>query len=115
MSITPANDSAAWLGVSTVMVSDNEMSNRKLSFSNGAIVQTVADGSPASIAGIQPDDVIISVDGTAVDDFHPLAALLLAHQPGDTVQLQVYQKMAGTTRTMNIKTIAHPSDKASDR
>ncbi len=115
MEFAPANDSAAWLGVSTVMVSDYEAKSRSLSFSNGAIVEAVADGSPATNAGIQQDDVIISVDGTKIDDFHPLAALLMAHQPGDTVQLEVYQKMSATTKTMSVKTSTHPPDKSPDR
>ncbi|PZR99826.1 MAG: hypothetical protein DLM69_06995, partial [Candidatus Chloroheliales bacterium] len=94
---------------------DYEAKSRSLSFSNGAIVEAVADGSPATNAGIQQDDVIISVDGTKIDDFHPLAALLMAHQPGDTVQLEVYQKMSATTKTMSVKTSTHPPDKSPDR
>ncbi len=115
MKFTPANDNAAWLGVTTLMLSDNEVKNRNLSFSKGAIVEAVADGSPANNAGIQQDDVIISVDGTKIDDFHPLAALLLTHLPGDSVQLEIYQKMAGTIKTMSVTTTAHLPAKASDR
>lgn len=55
----------------------------------GALVQSVDAGSPADSAGLKPGDVIVKVDGAAIDDDHPLVVRLREHQPGEKVTLTV--------------------------
>lgn len=55
----------------------------------GALITSVAEGSPAAEAGLQVGDRILAVDGQTVDATNTLAALLSAHKPGDTVTLRV--------------------------
>jgi|DewCreStandDraft_1066081.scaffolds.fasta_scaffold00827_37 S1-C subfamily serine protease len=55
----------------------------------GALITSVAEGSPAEAAGLQVGDRILAVDGTTVDATNTLATLLSAHKPGDTVTLRV--------------------------
>ena len=45
--------------------------------------------SPASKAGLENGDVIISVDGVTIDDRHTLSSLIGRHQVGDTVDLVI--------------------------
>lgn len=52
----------------------------------------VIPGSPAALAGLVADDIILEVNGEAVTEEHSLAKLLAAYAPGDTVTLKVYRK-----------------------
>lgn len=48
----------------------------------------IADG-PAAQAGLQENDIITAVNGTAIDQRHSLLSLLTPHQPGDRVKVTV--------------------------
>ncbi|MDM8529164.1 trypsin-like peptidase domain-containing protein [Anaerolineales bacterium HSG24] len=60
-----------------------------LSLTEGAYVDAVFDGTPASNAGIQPEDVIISVADQKIDDRHPLVSELFEHAAGDTITIGI--------------------------
>lgn len=53
----------------------------------GARVVRVLEDTPAMLAGIGPDDVIIAVDGDPVTSATSLTALMDQHQPGDSVMV----------------------------
>ena len=53
----------------------------------GALVAGVVAGSPAEAAGIIAGDVIVAVDGAAVDSPPTLTSILSAHRPGDQVRV----------------------------
>ncbi|MEZ5410777.1 MAG: trypsin-like peptidase domain-containing protein [Acidimicrobiales bacterium] len=57
--------------------------------SAGVEVTQVTPGSAAENAGIQAGDLILSLDGAPVTSFEVLAGLVLAHPPGDAVQLEI--------------------------
>ena len=52
------------------------------------VVGTVAVGSPAAIAGIQPDDLILSVAGRAVDTWEEFVIAIM-RQAGREIELEV--------------------------
>lgn len=54
---------------------------------NGAVVILVAPGSPADIAGVQPGDVLLSLDGNNVTSGAELDRILSGYEPGDRAQL----------------------------
>lgn len=60
-----------------------------LSFDPGARVRQVVQNSPAARAGFRPGDVVLSLDGDAIEDPEALDALVAAHRPGDEVALTV--------------------------
>ena len=53
--------------------------------------------SPAAKAGIKDGDIIVSINGTKIDQEHPLDALLVQYAPNDTIELDVLRN--GTTIT----------------
>jgi len=55
----------------------------------GALLETIVDGTPADRVGLRAGDVIIGIDGKPVDARHSLASLLLEHVAGDTITLDV--------------------------
>jgi putative serine protease PepD len=63
----------------------------------GASVQQVQSGSPASKAGLQVGDVITAVDGNSVTDAASLTAAVTGHSPGDKVTLTYTRN--GSTQT----------------
>ena len=90
--------SKGYLGVSTADPDDG---------SRGATVMSVAGGSAAEGAGIQEGDLITHVDGKAIDGAAALASAVRAHQPGDTVDLQVIRN--GAERTVKATLAPQPA------
>ncbi len=60
---------------------------RMYGFSNGVIVSTVTPSGGAAKAGIQPGDVIISIDGRNIKDGDDLVADISARKVGSSVKL----------------------------
>lgn len=73
----------------------------------GALVVAVAPDAPAA-KQLQPTDVIVAVDGTAVKTPGDLRRLIGSREPGAEVSLRV--RAGGALRTETIKTIASPDD-----
>ncbi len=62
-------------------------------------VQRVVAGSPAEVAGLRPDDTVLSVGGTAVTkDKEVGAALTTSHVPGDSIDVSIIRD--GTPLTL---------------
>ena len=69
---------------------------------DGAVVQEVTPNSPAARAGLQPGDVVVSIDGKAVQDRSELVAAIRGHKPGDKVTLVVVRGGNETTITATL-------------
>jgi S1-C subfamily serine protease len=65
----------------------------------GDYITDVVAGSPASQAGLQTDDIITQVDGTAIKGDSDLAMILHNHKPGDSLTLSVLRG----SQTLTIK------------
>lgn len=61
----------------------------KLDGTDGAIVSSVVQGSPADKAGLQPYDVILDVDGVKVKNADELAQKIQTYKVGDHVNLNI--------------------------
>jgi serine protease Do len=96
-----------WIGVYYVPVTKEIASERKLPVENGALVDApgnagpaVVAGGPAERAGLQAGDVIVAVDGAAVDATHDLSTLIVPHEPGDKVTLTINR--GGATKELSV-------------
>lgn len=69
--------------------------------SQGVIVARVVSGGPADKAGLKRGDVILSVDGVAVDVDHKLSSLIQEKKSGDTVTLSVESGLPQTDKGPN--------------
>jgi serine protease Do len=67
----------------------------KLARDSGVIVSDVAPGGPAADAGLQPGDVVLAVDGVAMDSVPLFAFRLFTRNAGDRVSFDV---LRGTRR-----------------
>jgi serine protease Do len=102
--------SRPWLGIRYTPLDAGIATRNSLSVTKGAWITAggngtaVEAGSPAATAGLQENDVITAVDGTAVDTNHPLIELLGSHAPGETVTLTVRRGGADTTVQVTLTT-----------
>ena len=70
----------------------------------GVLLSTIAAGGPADQAGLQPDDVILSVGGTPLDEAGDLVAIVREYAPGSVVSVTY---LRGTARhTLQVKLVA---------
>ena len=79
--------SAPYMGITFQPLNPRLAAANDLPVDYGVYVIDAESGGPAAGAGIQPDDIVISVDGRAIDVETSLSAILFEHQPGDTVEL----------------------------
>ena len=68
----------------------------------GAVVYAVAAGGPAARAGIQPNDVIVSLGGRTITDQPALAAALAGMTPGASVAVTVRRNGATLSLTVTL-------------
>jgi serine protease Do len=84
--------SRAYLGVTLDSVFTNEAANQLgLVRPVGARVSAVTKGSPADVAGILPNDVIVEFDGAAIEDDDHLVSMVSMTPTNRTVTLGVFR------------------------
>jgi S1-C subfamily serine protease len=54
-------------------------------------------GSPADLAGLEENDIILKIDGEKIDNEEPFARLIAKYSVGDEVELTVLHKGAEKT------------------
>ena len=86
--------------------------------SGGVIVGQVTPNAPAAKAGLQPQDVIVSIDGTPIKDGDQLVAIISAKHPGQTVKIGYLRDKKLETVTVGItdraKLLGDLSDNSDD-
>jgi len=65
-----------WLGVEVVNLTPATVQKRGLETTHGVVVRGVFTWSPAEVAGIRVDDVIVAIDGVTVSDISELVCYL---------------------------------------
>lgn len=86
-----------FLGVRFVMINPSLQQRFQLPYEEGALliadesagIEAVLSDSPASMAGLQSMDVILSIDGVAINQSYSIPNALASHQVGDTVVLEI--------------------------
>ena len=82
----------AYLGVTTTAVDPTVASRSGLDIDHGLLIVDVAGDSAASSAGLQPGDVIVSINGTATDDSSTLGDVIRTTGAGHVVHLEIDRK-----------------------
>ena len=89
-----------WLGVSIQPVTEEIAANLDLVPARGALVATVAPGSPAARAGVEPGDVILRFGETDIETLRDLT-LAVARTPAETrVEARVWRD--GSLRPLRV-------------
>ena len=88
------------IGVAIQEVSQSLAQSFGLDKPRGALVASVEPGGPADKAGIKPGDVLLAVNGKAVDRSAELPPLVAAVKPGSKASFDVWRD--GAKRTMAV-------------
>ncbi|HEX6868188.1 MAG TPA: trypsin-like peptidase domain-containing protein [Candidatus Limnocylindrales bacterium] len=103
-----------YMGVSYQSITRQLAAAESLPVTDGALIgggtgdtPAVQPGTPAADAGLQEGDIIVKVDGQAIDGDHPLDATLAKSAPGDTISIEVLRN--GQTLTLSLTLGTRPS------
>lgn len=83
-----------YLGLSLQLVTESLARGLNLMTTAGVLVNDVDDTSPAESAGIQPGDVILSIQGKSITDWKSFQDVLNALTPGEGVRLTIERSRA---------------------
>jgi len=99
--------SPAYLGVSSVTVTEATKARLGVSVGSGAYVSSVGAGTPAEAAGIRTGDVVTAVGADKVTSSDDLGTAVRKHQPGEKVDVK-YQR-GGTEKTASVTLTQTPT------
>ena len=89
-----------YVGVRYQMIDAKLVKDQTLSVDHGALIgpatsasgetlPAITPGSPAEAAGLEDGDIVLEVEGQAIDAEHPLDAVLTSFAPGQTIRLTI--------------------------
>lgn len=102
----------AWIGVSFQELSPELARGFGTKVRSGALVASVVKDGPAEAAGLQPGDIIESVDGKPVAEGRDLQRRILEKKVGQQVQLQVLRE--GKRKEFSLTTGKRPAGAGED-
>ncbi|OHW61640.1 serine protease Do-like HtrB [Andreesenia angusta] len=92
----------AYIGIEGIDVARyQKMTGRELGVKVGVLVAKVAADSPAELAGLRPEDVIVSIDGDGIESFKALRERLYRYKPGQEIRIGIVR--SGQTRDLLVK------------
>lgn len=99
---TTGKVSRGQLGVKVGPITSDAAKGFNLPDTRGALVSEVVAGTAGDKAGIEPGDVIRTVDGTPIDEFSDLPPLIGAMAPGATAKLGILRNGKPIERSVTL-------------
>ena len=95
----------SWIGVGIQDLTPELASAMKVDSRAGVLVNSINDGGPAAKANIKAGDIIGAVAGKKVIDGRELVREVIAHEVGQTIQLEIVRdgKKYGTNMTLTAR------------
>jgi len=103
------------IGVTIQEVSAATAENLGLDRPRGAAVASVEGGGPADKAGIEPLDIILSVNGHPVETSDQLPSMIAEVKPGQSVQLEVWRDKAMKKISVTVEELKEKTADAKQR
>lgn len=97
-----------WLGVQIQPVTPDVANFLEYDGSEGAVIYGVVPGGPASKAGIQEGDIILSVDGSNIKTPDDLIKTIQKKKVGSKVEVEVFRR--GKTIKITVQTVERPGE-----
>ncbi|HEY8428785.1 MAG TPA: trypsin-like peptidase domain-containing protein [Sandaracinaceae bacterium] len=97
----------AWIGVSFQELTPELAAHFHADGRRGALINDVRPNSPAARAGLRAGDVVVAVDGRALESSHDLLRSILQRPIGSEVSLTVLRR--GREQTLRLTTAERPS------
>lgn len=89
-----------YLGIAMRNVRELEARALGLASPAGVFVDDIYEDSPAQKGGLQPTDVILSIDGIAVSQTNDVQALVASKKPGALVTLRIFRNQRELTQRL---------------
>jgi S1-C subfamily serine protease len=96
----------SYIGVQMAALNDAIRSQINYQGKTGVAIEGVLQGTPADAAGIQPGDVIMSINGKDIDSPEALTKIIKATKPGTTVAMEVFS--GGMKKLVSVKVAQAP-------
>merc|ERR1711991_968646 len=87
-----------WLGVRIQTVTKEIAEVENLDEPRGALVASVADGSPSDKGGIKAGDIILEFDGKRINEMNELPKIVAETEVGSTVNVKVWRNKREVTK-----------------
>src|SRR5579883_390802 len=100
------------IGVTIQEVTADLADSFGLSTPHGALVSSVESKSPAAAAGIRPGDVVVAVDGHAIDHFGELSSRISDMRPGSQATLTLWRDHGNRTVRVRVEELKEPQTAA---
>ena len=81
-----------WLGMDAFPLNPQVSKQLNLPVNNGLLVRGVFNGGPSHRAGIQANDIVISINGSPVTDRHTSVSQIAEVMPGKTIELEILRQ-----------------------
>ena len=99
-----------WLGVRIQEVTKEIADVEKLKNTEGALVASVGEKSPAEKAGLQSGDIILKFDGQKIDTMRTLPKLVSRTEVGKTVELEIWRDKKLITKKLTLGRLESSED-----
>ena len=91
-----------WLGVRIQYVTKEIADAEKLDKPRGALVQSVATGSPSEKGGIKSGDIILEFDGKLINEMKELPLIVAQTDVGKIVEVKVWRNQREVTKKIKL-------------
>lgn len=98
-----------WIGILLAPMNSLIVRRLGLPVSEGALVNSVIEDSPAARAGVKRGDIIISCDGKRISSSGELISLVFLKEPGTTIELKLYRK--GVEKEVFVRLAERPDER----
>ena len=99
--ITKGKVIRGWLGVGIQNLTDELAERFQYPSTEGALVGSVSEGSPAFKAGFEQGDIIVKFGGSKISDVNQLRNLVAGTAPNEKIDVEVLR--GGKTKTLSVK------------
>jgi len=99
-----------WLGVRIQQVTKEIAEVEKLKNTEGALIASVGEKSPAEKAGLKAGDIILKFDGKKVDTMRALPKLVSNTEVGKTVELEIWRNKKLITKKLTLGRLESSDD-----
>ena len=91
-----------WLGVRIQVVTKEISDVEKLDKPRGALIASVAEGSPSDEAGILAGDIILEFDNTAINEMKELPLIVAQTDVGKIVEVKIWRNKKELTKKIKL-------------
>jgi S1-C subfamily serine protease len=105
--VTTGHATHPFVGVNYLALSPAAAAQLDITATQGALIESVVNGSPAESAGLQKGDVVTKIDGKELKTESAFAEIIDSHEPGDVVSLTVERN--GQEMTIKVTLGTRPS------